>query len=453
MTLRTRISAIAAAAVALAVVVASVGIYVATARTLHTTVDRSLVELALDELAGPIGESFRGGPRPGPFGGAGGTAQVVTADGRVLPLPAGIEEQLPVKEATLAVAMGEQAAFTETVEVAGVRLRILTVPAANGLALQVARPLTEVEAVLDDLRQQLAIASLLGIALAAGLGTFVARRAVRPVGELTRLAEQVAETKDLSRRLGMTATDEIGRLASAFDRMLAELEQARHAQEQLVADASHELRTPLTSLRTNIEMLTRLEDIDPPGRRDLVDDVTTQIDEFAGLISGLVELARGERSDQEMVEVALDALVSGVVDRYRSPGREIRLRTRPAVTIGDPERLERAVANLLENAGKYAPDGPVDVDVAPGRVTVRDHGPGIAEEDLPRVFDRFHRAPAARGVPGSGLGLAIVAQIVGAHAGTVTAGNAPGGGAVFTISLPEATSPDGPPPPPTAISR
>jgi two-component system, OmpR family, sensor histidine kinase MprB len=450
MSLRARIATIAAAAVAVAVLAASVGIYVATARTLAGTVDRSLVELAANETHLAARPGFRGGTRVGRFGAAGATLQVVTSSGTIV--AGGVDERLPVGPATLETAAGRRDAFFETVTLDDAPVRILTVPLRDGVALQLARSLVEVEEVLDGLRRQLFLAGLLGIGLAAGLGTIVSRRAVRPVDELTRLAEEVAATRDLSRRIGWEQPDEIGRLAAAFDRMLAQLEQARNAQEQLVADASHELRTPLTSLRTNVEVLAQLERLPLDERRRLVDDVVVQIDEFADLIGGLVELARGERPSHAMEPVRLDRLVARVAARFGRSDLDLQLTLRPATVEGDTVRLERAVSNLLDNARKYAGDGPVVVEVDDGAegpvLTIRDHGPGIAEADLPHVFDRFYRSADARGAPGSGLGLAIVRQVVESHDGAVEAANAVGGGTRFTLRFPPPPPVAGPPPPP-----
>jgi two-component system, OmpR family, sensor histidine kinase MprB len=449
MTLRSRIALIAAVAVAIAVLAASTGIYLVTARTLRGTVDRALVELAAEETSRGIGPSFRGGPRPGRFGGAGGTLQVVTENGVVI--SSGSEERLPVGQATIDAAAGRRAAFFETVTIGEAPVRILTLPVSSGVALQLGRSLAEVEEILDDLQRQLLLAGLLGIALAAALGTVVSRRAVRPVDELTELAEEVAATRDLSRRIGLDQPDEIGRLAAAFDRMLAQLEQARQAQEQLVADASHELRTPLTSLRTNVEVLARFEQLEPADRKQLVDDVVVQLDEFAALVGALVELARGEQPVEVTEDVRLDEVVRRVVGRFEAELDGIRIAARPTTVAGDPERLERAVANLLDNARKYANAGPVEVTVGGGAVEVRDHGPGLPAEDLPHVFDRFYRSAGARGAPGSGLGLAIVRQVAESHGGTVVATNAPDGGAVFTLRIPSAAADGSPPPLPEPI--
>ena len=207
--------------------------------------------------------------------------------------------------------------------------------------------------------------------------------------------------------------------------MLGALEESDRAQRQLVADASHELRTPLTSLRTNIEVLASDRQLPPGERERLLSDVVEQLGEMTTLISELIELARGEQHRVEPEDVRLDLVAAGAVERTRRnrPGVEFRTDlARVARSTESPETLDRALGNLLDNAAKWSPPGgEVEVSVRDGEVTVRDHGPGIDEEDLPYVFDRFYRAPSARGLPGSGLGLAIVRQVAQAHGGTVVA--------------------------------
>ena len=436
MSLRGRIALIAAVAVAVSVLAVSAGIYVTTSRTLQAAVDRTLAEEAR-EISRRPGQGPMPGARPGRFGGAGVFVQTVSAGGVVR---AGQEGgTLPVSDRAWAVARGQGGVMFETVRVGGEPVRVLTVPIPGGAA-QFGRLTAETEQALARLRGQLAIGGLGGVLLAALLGLAVARRAVRPVDELTQLAEEVAATQDLSRRIAREGDDELGRLARTFNGMLANLEQARHAQEQLVADASHELRTPLTSLRTNVEVLMQVERLDAGARRELLDDVVAQLDEFGRLVSGLVELARGAQPPRAATPVRLDQLVSRVADSVRArPGTpELTLDLRPSVAPAEEDRLERAIANLLDNAVKYGGGRPVEVRVADGAVTVRDHGPGIAEEDLAHVFDRFYRAPGARSSPGSGLGLSIVRQVAEAHGGSVTAEVADGGGMRFTLRLPQA---------------
>jgi len=305
-----------------------------------------------------------------------------------------------------------------------------------------------VDELLSHLRLILVAICLGGIALAALLGRLVAGAAVLPVKRLTRATEHVAETMDLSGRIRSAGEDEIGRLAVSFNAMLDALEQSMraldqsvHAQRQLVADASHELRTPVTSLRTNIEILQQAEGMGTEDRRRLLDDVVEQIEELTLLMNDLIELARGEEPRADTEDMRLDVVVSEVVDRARrrAPGTQFDVELEPTVVAGVPARLERAVSNLIDNAVKYSPPGePVEVRLRGRELTVRDHGPGISEQDLPYVFDRFYRGAEARGRPGSGLGLAIVRQVAAQQGGTVAAEHAPGGGALMRLRLPGA---------------
>jgi two-component system sensor histidine kinase MprB len=469
-TLRTRIAITAAAAVAVAFLVAAGGLYAETARTLRGEVDRSLTRIARDQIDHPARPRLGRvpfGPRAGAYGGAGGFVQYVDSDGQVLGVAGA--DPLPHDDEVRAVAAGGSDSFFATLHVDGAPVRVLTIPALPGVAAQIARPLDEIEASLAALRNRLALGGVLAIALAAGLGMIVARRAVQPVRRLTAVAEQVAATGDLTRRIELpehrddgAARDELDRLAHTFNVMLGNLEQARLAQQQLVADASHELRTPLTSLRTNIEVLAldaaahgmavgAQERLSAPDRRRLLDDLSVQLDEFGRLVSALVELARGAQPAQATTPVPLDELVELAVARARTfagEAQDITVTAEPVVVRAESDRLERAVANLLDNAIKYGGGAPIAVAVrrhelagggrarrATATVSVRDEGPGIDADHLPHVFDRFYRAPAARGIPGSGLGLSIVKQVAEAHGGRVRAASADGGGTEMTLEL------------------
>jgi two-component system sensor histidine kinase MprB len=228
--------------------------------------------------------------------------------------------------------------------------------------------------------------------------------------------------------------------------MLAALARSRRQQQQLVQDAGHELRTPLTSLRTNIEVLARHRDLPTDQRDALMADLRSELGELTALVDELVLVASDQRDDEPARPVALDELVGLVVERARRRGRAVRVEGRGAAVLAPPGALERVVTNLLDNAAKFgAPDRDVEVQLAGGRVAVRDHGPGIAPVDQPRVFDRFYRARDARPLPGSGLGLAIVRQVVAANGGTVFAENHPGGGAVVGFELPVLAPPPSPP--------
>jgi two-component system sensor histidine kinase MprB len=285
-----------------------------------------------------------------------------------------------------------------------------------------------------------------GIALAAFLGRLAGRGLVAPIREVADAAEHVGDTDDLGRRLVVRSDDEVGQLAQRFNAMLdrletgrAELDASVRAQRQLVADASHELRTPITSLRTNVEVLLEEDRLDAGSRARLLDDVREQTEELGALVGDLIELARGDQPLDEPQDVRVDDLAQEAVARARrhAPGIAFVLDAEPVGMDGDPERLGRALNNLLDNAARHSPaGGTVEICVRPGAITVRDHGTGVDPRDLPHLFDRFFRGRSSRGRQGTGLGLAIVRQAAEAHGGTAEAANAEGGGARFTLRLP-----------------
>lgn len=443
MTLRARLALSAGAAVAVAIIAASVTSYFAMKHELRSQVDRTLAGRQNDFGRYPgfgRGDGEYRPPQPA-FGGAGGYVQFVRRDGATA-LARDERVSLPVTRATLDVAKGKRPAFFQDMHVNGTHLRVYTLPVRDGIAAQVARPLTEVDRTLRRSAILLALLGSLGVVIAAAGGWLVSRAALRPVARLTTMVEEVAATRDLSRRVGASGKDELARLGHRFDDMLENLEHAISAQRQLVADASHELRTPLTSLRTNVEVLLHRGDrLTQDDKARLVHDVVVQIEELTRLIGDLVDLARDAEPAARETDVRLDDLVAHAIERVQSfaPRLSFAAELQPAVLDGVPERLDRAIANLLDNAAKWSPDeGTVEVTLRRGVLTVRDHGPGIAEDDLPHVFDRFYRAAAARALPGSGLGLSIVRQVIEAHGGTVAAANAADGGtgAVFTVTLP-----------------
>jgi two-component system sensor histidine kinase MprB len=477
MTFRRRIALASAAAVAVAVVLASVLVYILTSNQLHGQVDTQLrnrsdnLQLVehgparprsgLLDLLRDKGSSARGplrgespllgnalgniSPRPNQVR---GYQQLINSNGDVLFTTGGPKVTLPVSARTRALASGTGNSFFGDATVKGVELRILAERLAPGRVVQFAQPLTEVNELLSHLRLILVLISLGGVALAALLGRLVAGAAVLPVKRLTQAAEHVAVTQDLSGRIESVTEDEIGRLARSFNSMLDALERSMnaldasvHAQRQLVADASHELRTPVTSLRTNVEILQQAEDMDLPERQRLLGDVVEQIDELTLLMNDLIDLARGEEPRTDAEEVRLDILLGECVDRARrrAPATPLVVDAQPTLVTAVPERLARALSNLIDNAVKYGPPGePVEISLRGEELTVRDHGPGISAEDLPYVFDRFYRGAEARGRPGSGLGLAIVRQVVDQQAGSVTAEATPGGGTLMRMRLPGA---------------
>ncbi len=370
--------------------------------------------------------------------GATGYVQLSLANGEVLTSTAR-SSQLPITAATRAVASGHRSAFFSDVDDHGTLVRVLTAHAAKDSAWQVALPLGDLDSTLDHLRLVLALVVLGGIALAAALGLLVSRAALVPVRRLTGAAERVARTQDLGHRIKTAGEDELGRLSASFNTMLAALERSRLAQQQLVSDASHELRTPLTSIQANLDALALGDRLAPQERARILAAAQAQLRELTVLVGDLVDLSKNEVEEVEVEDVRLDLAAAAAIGRARlhAPGCRFVLDAEPCLVRAAPGRLDRAIANLLDNAVKWDPaDDAIEVRVRAGTLEVRDHGPGIAEEDLPRVFDRFYRAPAARGRPGSGLGLAIVRQMAEAHDGAVYAANDPGGGARLTLELP-----------------
>jgi two-component system sensor histidine kinase MprB len=449
---------IAAASVGVAVLIAVVVSYMVVRSQLRGQVDASLNAQAGAVQNGDFHALAQQIPTiPARAGGPAPYEQVVLADGNVQTADGNLT--LPVTPHTRQLASRNGGRYLSDQQVGDTALRVITfslpfpltvnengVTRVEHAAIQLARPLNGVNSILANLRLILAVLLAGGIAVAAALGRLAARRVLAPLGEVAQAAQHISETDDLTGRIRVHADDEVGRVATRFNLMLDRLEGSRdaldesvRAQRQLVADASHELRTPVTSLRTNIEVLLAGGELEEEDRRRLLADVVEQSEELSALVGDLIELARGDQPGPETEYVRLDRIVAESVARAHrnAPGIEFRAELEPAVLDGVPERLGRAVNNLLDNASRHSPpDGVVEVRVDSGGVRVRDHGPGVPEADLPYVFDRFFRGSGSRGRQGSGLGLAIVRQVTEQHGGSVSAANAPDGGAVFTLSLP-----------------
>ncbi|HZT16829.1 MAG TPA: HAMP domain-containing sensor histidine kinase [Gaiellaceae bacterium] len=357
---------------------------------------------------------------------------VVGADGSSIG-----NQNIPVTRQIVAVAAGRHGPFFTTTTVQGVHIREFVAPRAPGEAIVRVQDLSPTDHALARIKRWILLIGGAGILLAAALAAFVAAAALRPVRRLTAAAESVAATGDLAERVRQTGDDELGRLAVRFNEMLAALEESVGRQRRLVADASHELRTPLTAARANVDLVREGQLGDDETRRAL-DEASAELESLTALVADLVELARGAERKLHVEEVQLDDLVAAAVDRARTRAPETTFVTAlsPTVVSADPVLLDRAVSNLLDNAVKYSPQGaPIEVSVREGEVVVADHGPGVAEEDLPRIFDRFYRAAAARAKPGAGLGLAIVREAAEAHGGTATVESS-ARGARFRLTLP-----------------
>lgn len=448
MTFRARLVLVAAVAVVVAVFAAAAASYVAARNSLLSSVDGTLratadATLSRPSLTVPLAAI------------AGLDYQFVASTGELV----SPRSDIPITTQAKAVAAGKAGSYFADVTIRGADYRQLVVSAGTvtvnthgfpvgrfRAALLLVLPLASVDNQLAHLELALGLVAVLGIALALVLAWLVGRTALVPLNELTAAVEGVAATSDVSRRLDPGGVDELGRLRRAFNHLLSALDRSQRAQRQLVLDAGHELRTPLTSLRTNLEVVRRIDELSPAEREVLVDDVLTQMGELTTLVADLSELARGEQRPSASTALRLDRVVEDAVNVATTHGRprgvRLDLTASPTWVVGHRDRLDRAIGNLLDNALKWSPEGAVvEVRCEHGVVTVRDHGPGIATEDIPHVFDRFYRAPGARQLPGSGLGLAIVAQVAQAEGGSVTAATAPGGGALFQFRLPAVPPP------------
>ena len=454
MSLRKRLSLIAAASVGIAVLLAALVCYFVVRSQLRNQVDATLesqAALVRREGAAALGNGQFAG-LPAAAGGRAPYAQIVDANGSIIGSVGPL--RLPFNGTIKSVALGRTSTAMSDVTVNGTHIRVYSFhefaqspdgQTAIPVAIELGRPLNGVDHILAQLRLILLLLVLGGTALAAFLGRLGARRVLAPLAEVAQTAKHIGETEDLTSRLRIHADDEVGQLATRFNTMLDRLESSRadlddsmRAQRQLVADASHELRTPVTSLRTNIEVLLAEAELEPEDRRRLLADVVEQSEELTALVGDLIELARGDEPGFATEDVRLDRIAEEAVARARrnAPGIEFITRLDPVSVDGVAARLERAINNLLDNAARHSPPGgPIELTVDGDGVEVRDHGRGVIEEDLPYVFDRFFRGTGARGLQGSGLGLAIVRQVMEQHGGQAMVTNAPDGGAVFRLRL------------------
>jgi two-component system sensor histidine kinase MprB len=450
--LRARIGILAALVAAVAVVLVSVAAFLIVRANILATLDDNLLQrasaAAQSELSDPA--SLAGIP-PEVLGaadiriallqaGPAGPPRALSAEGSASAPPLGDEE--------IEVARGAEDYSVRTAGSAGDAYRVVAVQAGQGRALVIGQRLAPTQEVLTKLGVALPIIGGIGVAVAAIAGVAVARAGLRPVQRLTTATERIAATGQLD-PIPVSGSDELARLTHSFNEMLGGLAASQEQQRRLVADAGHELRTPLTSLRTNLELLASA---DRPGaptlpesdRAEILDDVRAQVEELSQLVGDLVELARDDPPRTTAEPVELTDVVDRALERARRRAGDVEfdVRTVPWTLVGDSTALERAVLNLLDNAAKWSPPaGRVRVEAKVLDewtivLEVADQGPGIAEEDLPHVFDRFYRADQARTMSGSGLGLAIVRQVAIRHGGAVWAERAPEGGALLVLRLP-----------------
>jgi len=445
-TFRSRVIVATVGVAALAVILACGASFITTRNALLRSVDESL----LIQAAHSSPSSSSGDDQLGSY------FELVLANGQTSPT-----SKVPIDSVIKNIAQGKAGQLIRTIEFSNESYRELILPLPKNSVVGCSTGpcvvkttsaelfiinITGQVAELRNLVRTLLLVAAAGLLLALGLGIVIARTALHPLEEVTDEIEGVAETNDMTYRIAEGGSDELGRLRRVFNRLLSSVQSSQTLQRQLVLDASHELRTPLTSLRTNAQVLSRAKELSPEDLRQLTDDMVTQVDELAALVTDLGELARGERSEGVIESLRLDECVDECVDTARTYARikDITVDTHiePSTVLGRRDRLIRAVSNLLTNAVKFTPHGGhIVVRVKDTTITVADSGPGISESDREHVFDRFWRSASARSLPGSGLGLSIVAQVVAELGGTVSVDQDPElGGARFTIVLPnEAT--------------
>jgi two-component system, OmpR family, sensor histidine kinase MprB len=451
--LRRRITGAAALAVAAVALTLGVTGYLSTRSHLIGELQQELRSRASPYLQAHNGHGGQpsatqgGGPSPAgspavpsapPLGGAPGYFQFVHANGTVV-AGSGGTPQLPVDARVLEIAKRARGSFFSTARVKGIHVEILTVgDPYDHYAVEVALPLTGVDSVLSSLLLTYGLLVGAGVLVAGALGTLIARSALAPIERFSEQTEQVTSALDRPRRLPETGASELRRLAASFNQTLDALEQSIQAQRHLIADASHELRTPMAALRSDIQILLEAHRLPEEERVGLQEAILAELDELTQLVADVVELARGSAPSEHTEPIELNSVVKKAVEsaQRRSPQLQFSMHLEATVVVNAPERVSRAVTNVVDNARKWSPpDGEIEILLREGLLTVRDHGPGFPEKDLAHVFDRFYRGEAARRMPGSGLGLAIVKQAAEAHGGSAEAANAPDGGAVLQVSF------------------
>jgi two-component system, OmpR family, sensor histidine kinase MprB len=456
LSLRRRITLATTVAVALiALLVGAIG-YLSARSHLMDNTRQQLSELArfhLDSGAGAhpsfpySGRHFGNGPKPprgSGLGGPRGYFETVSPDGHVTAFRGG-KGRLPVNDQVLQIARSGRGSFYRSAVVDGVHVEVLTIgDPRTHTALEVDLPLTSNDEVLSGLLLTYALLVGGGILLAGIIGAYVGRVALRPIDRFTARTETVTGVLDETNvgalitppRLEEGDASELKRLARSFNQTLDALEHAIQAQRHLIADASHELRTPMAALRSNVQIFMEADRLPREDREELQSAIIAELDELTQLVSDVLDLARGAAPSEHTEALELDTLVREAIARAQRRAPEVRFTAelQPTVITNAPDRVARALTNVIDNARKWSPaDAEVEITLHDGVLTVRDHGPGFKQSDLSHVFDRFYRADEARRLPGSGLGLAIVKQAAQAYGGRASASNAPDGGAVITV--------------------
>ncbi len=450
--LQNRLAVLVASAVASAVALTGVAAWLLTNITVYNQLDSELIDVAAvtaDWVAVDI--EGMGGLDNNALRAANVTVMLVRADGRPTTLP-GERVTLVSGPEELSVARRQQGSSARTgVASNGQPYRIVAVPfqsATANYALVLGRPLEATNNIMNTLAWSLMLFGVLGVGGSSAIGFVIARSAIRPVQRLSEAVTRVKDSDDLT-PIAIEGSGELADLGRSFNTMLASLASSRDRQKRLIADAGHELRTPLTSLRTNVELLVadeRSRMLPEGARGEILRDIAAQLGEFTTLVGDLVHLSREDIVEPHPEPIDLRDVINSAIARAkrRGPSLTFDVELNPLFLVGEPDSLERAITNLLDNAVKFSPQGgTIHVLLEGDRLRISDQGPGIADDELPHVFDRFWRSPSARNAPGSGLGLSIVAQTIKSHGGWVKAGHSAEGGAEFIIRLPGQATPPG----------
>lgn len=436
--IRTRMAITTSIAVAAVVLLCAVGAYWISSRELYRSLDIGLIREATAIQLRIAGGQELGSGAECAYLSSPACFEVLDATGE----PSATDEPatiLPKPPALDAVLDGESGPFLANIDLAGLPGRMYVTPLEDGGALLVGVRADQQHRALDRIAWLLALLCGIGIIISAILGYAVARYTLRPVARLSREAETVAKERDPSRKITVEGSDELARLGESINTMLGALDDSVQSQKRLVSDASHELRTPLTGIIANAELLARSDTLTDEQQKRVRAALARSTADMRRLIDDIVDIARGTEPDIEREDVAFERVVEQVVEAARAhwPKIDFHCATNPYTGGGNDVRLAKMVSNLVDNAAKFTPPGgTVNVSLTGGVLTVSDNGPGIDEADLPRIFERFYRSPRSRGTSGSGLGLAMAQQIAHAHGASISVGNNPDGGAVFTVRLP-----------------
>ena len=450
MTLRLRLTLLYVGLLAAALAVTGITGYVIAAHRIYAGLDDSLtlraqaVALALE----PIGTEFNQEDienNKGELDALASKADLVfqlrRADGTVLyssaQPPSG---SLPPPDDTRSLVGG-----FATKDVRGEDTRILYQPLPTGGSIEVGESLSGANGAVSEIRDVIVVGGLAALLVTAVSGYTLSGRALRPVRNVSQMARDIEETADFTRRLDKSAGEgEVRELVSAFNAMIERVEQTLAHQKSFLADSSHELRRPLSVLQTNVDILSR-PNLSQADRERCVAEVRVEAQIMRRLVADLLMLAREESQSIERARVDFSAVCERALARVKQEdSHELREEIEPGIVVlGDGERLDQMVGNLLDNAVQYTPrEGRVvfGLQRSNGRVQleVRDTGQGIKADEIAHVFERFYRGESARASrpAGTGLGLAIVKYVAEAHGGTVSVVSEPTNRTTFLVELP-----------------